>query len=594
MKYRWLRSSKVLIAVPLLLLLAGIAVACGDDATPTAPATSTSPAPTATSPAPTATSPGPTATSPAPTVTSPAPTATAVPGFLLRPPEPNPKYGGIFKLTITSNPAHFDVQQSGSSSISWTQNPMHNTLLRYDPLEAGFSTRRPDLATEWTVSDGGMTVTFKLRKGVKFHDGAAFTAEDVKATYDRIIFPPTGILSFSQTMFDTVTEVKVIDLLTVQFKLSAPRALFLEAVSIDQHIILRKKTIDDNNSDLKRAWPSPGTGPFIGTGRVTGESWEFTKNEEYWDPALPLVDGIKMTNANWGPDTSANFLAGQADYSMGLDNSAYEKAKTDDKFIVNQFPSTSQQGLWFNHNREPFDDVRVRKAFHLVVDYFAVRAASNPIQPFKERGWLPNGDPFFPEYWAIAKDQPGWRKPTAEDIAEAKKLMADAGLADGIKNVDFQGRDEPFERALVPVVQGLLKQHLKVESVVNLEKPTVNRELLNKGDFDITENGPGFATPFLFQQWGNLYLPGALRNWGDYENPEFTTKFEKLLVTTDKDAQRKLVFELVAILDADVPNLIWASPGINQGWKKDVKGHRKEFSRAPADSMRWETVWLDR
>ena len=584
---RWLAKRTFLAFVPLLLLLAGIAVACGDDATPTAPATSTSPAPTATSPAPTATSPGPTAT-------SPAPTATPVPEFLLRPPEPNPKYGGTFEICIIMQTVHFDPYAGVSPRWVWTQIMTHGSLLRFDPFEVGFGRRIPDLATKWEFSPDGKDITLTLRKDVKFHDGSDFTAEDVKASFDRIIFPPTGLLSSLQANFDAVTEVRVDNDHQVTFVQSAPRAFTLEALSLPEGHILKKETIEENKGDLTRVFPTLGTGPFINTKHVTGEPWEYKRNDNYWDPDLPFADGLRITHTLWGPETSACFLAGQADFAEGLDTTAYNKAKDDDRFIVNQFPSTSHQGLFFNHQRKPFDDKRVRKAFHLVVDYDAIRRASDPVQPLIERGWVTQGDPFFADYWKVAKDQPGWRKTTSEDIAAAKKLMADAGLADGIKGVQFEGRDQGFTRVFIPIVQALLKQHLKIESNVSLDDPVVNIERLNKGDFDITEQGPGFATPFILQQWGPLYLAGGSRNWGNYENADFTRLFKQLLGTTDPAQQKALVDQIVVIFDDDVPGLTWAQSAINQGWKKDVKGHGGENRRAPGQFHRWDTVWLDR
>jgi peptide/nickel transport system substrate-binding protein len=127
----------------------------------------------------------------------------------------------------------------------------------------GGKTVIPDLAYQWEVSSDGLTYTFHLRDGVTFHDGAPLTAEDVKASFDHIIFPPAGILSPRKSVFDAVKEVTVVDPLTVQFVLSAPRGFFLEAIASGWNVIYRKKTLEDNHFDLKRLKIAPGTGPFI-------------------------------------------------------------------------------------------------------------------------------------------------------------------------------------------------------------------------------------------------------------------------------------------------------------------------------------------
>src|SRR5919199_554316 len=104
------------------------------------------------------------------------PTACAAADFKLRAPEPNPKYGGILRYGITSTPPHFDIHQSGTVNNMGTQGCMYDNLIRRNPLDGG-QTIIPDLAHGWEVARDGKTYTFFLRKGVKFHDGADFTAE---------------------------------------------------------------------------------------------------------------------------------------------------------------------------------------------------------------------------------------------------------------------------------------------------------------------------------------------------------------------------------------------------------------------------------
>ena len=99
-------------------------------------------------------------------------------------PDPAAKRGGTLRYAVHNAPAHFDVHQSGTVANIGPQSPMYDTLLRRSPKDG--QTIIPDLAQRWEISPDGKKYTFHLRKGVKFHDGADFTAEDVKATYDRI------------------------------------------------------------------------------------------------------------------------------------------------------------------------------------------------------------------------------------------------------------------------------------------------------------------------------------------------------------------------------------------------------------------------
>src|SRR6516225_5564432 len=170
---------------------------------------------------------------------SPAP---APPTPMLRAPERTPKYGGVLRWAGLADAPFFDLHQCDTAACATPLEPMYDTLLRYSPLDGG-KTVIPDLAYQWEVSSDGLTYTFHLRAGVTFHDGAPLTAEDVKASFDHIIFPPSGILSPRKSVFDAVKEVMVVDPLTVQFVLSAPRGFFLEAIASGWNVIYRKKTL---------------------------------------------------------------------------------------------------------------------------------------------------------------------------------------------------------------------------------------------------------------------------------------------------------------------------------------------------------------
>src|SRR5499427_1037473 len=142
--------------------------------------------------------------------------------FQLRAPETNAKRGGVFRYGVLSAPAHFDVHQSGTAANMCTQGCMYDNLIRRDPRDSG-QTIIPDLAHSWEVSTDKKTYTFFLRKGVKFHDGGEFTAEDVKATFQRLIFPPQGFISPRTPLFSTVEAITVRDAHTIAFTLRETR-----------------------------------------------------------------------------------------------------------------------------------------------------------------------------------------------------------------------------------------------------------------------------------------------------------------------------------------------------------------------------------
>jgi len=181
--------------------------------------------------------------------------------FQLAAPEPNPKRGGVLKYGITMRPPHFDVHQSGTINSLGAQGCMFDNLIRHDPRDSG-KTIIPDLAHSWDIAKDGKTYTFFLRKGVEFHDGAELTADDVKATFDRISKPPQGISIPRSILFKTVSEINARDKYTVEFKLSEPRAasFMMAAFASGWNVIVRKKTLEDNNYNLRKVQNIPGTG----------------------------------------------------------------------------------------------------------------------------------------------------------------------------------------------------------------------------------------------------------------------------------------------------------------------------------------------
>src|SRR5262245_10547056 len=125
------------------------------------------------------------------------------------------KRGGTLRLAAHGPPSMFDIYASGTIANVGAQAPMYDLLVRQDPRDSKLPII-PSLATSWTISPDGITYTFKLRQGVKFHDGTDFTAEDVKATFDRIVFPPPGLISLRIL---PIKETIVKDRYTVEMKL---------------------------------------------------------------------------------------------------------------------------------------------------------------------------------------------------------------------------------------------------------------------------------------------------------------------------------------------------------------------------------------
>src|SRR3989454_8575511 len=188
------------------------------------------------------------------------PTPESADAGLLRAPEPSPKRGGILRWGGLANSTLYDLHQTGTIANMGPQAPMYDLLVQVDPVH--WDKVIPDLAKSWTISEDGLTYTFYLREGVKFHDGSPLTAEDVVASFNHILFPPPGVLSPRQGLFDAVKEVVATGPLTVEFRLTEPRGFLLRGLAAGVNVIMRKQTLEENNYDLRRGPGDPGTGPL--------------------------------------------------------------------------------------------------------------------------------------------------------------------------------------------------------------------------------------------------------------------------------------------------------------------------------------------
>ena len=236
-------------------------------------------------------------------------------GWTPRAPEPNPKYGGIVRLAAPHRMAHFDFHQGAAAYAGQTN--IYNNLVYYNQAD-GLKTIGPDLAMSWDITDAGKKYTFTLREGVKWHDGMDFSADDVVATFNRIISPPEGLAITATGLFESVESVEAIDPLTVRFNLKNPTPWFIELLASDNYsnpaVIYPKHFMEANNFDLREK-VAPGTGPFMLNEIKQDEYWDLDANPNYFVPHLPYADGVRLLNVIPFCDRGTAVLTGQADFT---------------------------------------------------------------------------------------------------------------------------------------------------------------------------------------------------------------------------------------------------------------------------------------
>src|SRR6266403_848162 len=362
--------------------------------------------------------------------------------FQIAAPEPNPKRGGVMRYGILNRPPHFDVHQSGTVGNIGTQGCMFDNLIRRDPRDSG-KTIIPDLAHSWEIAKDGKTYTFHLRKGVQFHDGAELTADDVKATFDRIVKPPEGVSIPRSILFRAVSEITARDKYTVEFKLAEPRPVdfMMSAIASGWNVIIRKKTLEDNNYNLRKVVVYPGTGPFRSVRRVENEVWVMEKNPSYWNKGLPYVDGIEFYNVlPFSPEMASAILSGRVGYVREVDSVTTRKAKATPGMSTTDHYQSVIQATWMNNKSKPLDDPRVRRALHLALDKPVLVDVVKDVAPMMVGGFIYPFSEFATPREELSK-RLGYQPDPAAAVKEARALMAAAGYGKGIKGLDYLVRD---------------------------------------------------------------------------------------------------------------------------------------------------------
>src|SRR5438034_10450681 len=154
-----------------------------------------------------------------------------------------PRCGGELVFVVPSEPPSYDAHQEETFGVIHPMAPLYSTLLRVDPVDKTGTRPVGDLAESWTVSKDGLTYTFKIRRGVKFHDGSFLTARDVKATYDKIINPPAGITSPRKGEYGMVEALEATDGHTIVFRLKHPSAGFLSGVASPWNFVYKAEIL---------------------------------------------------------------------------------------------------------------------------------------------------------------------------------------------------------------------------------------------------------------------------------------------------------------------------------------------------------------
>ena len=499
-----------------------------------------------------------------------------------------PRRGGVLLAVIGADPPSLDPHQESTFATLQPMAPLYSLLLQIDPYN--YPKIIGDTATEWKISPDGLTYTFKIRQGIRFHDGSALTADDIKATYDKIVFPPQGVRSIRKDAYSAIASIAAPDASTVVFKLKFPSASLLSNLASPWNVIYPKKHLDKDPNYFKAN--VMGSGPFKFKNYTRGSTFEGARNPDYFVKDRPYLDGYKFFIS---PETSVRAAAirsGRAYIEFRDLPHAEVQAITKqlgDKVVVQSTPMVGQFGIGINNTLKPFTDIRVRKALTLGIDRYTGGKVLFPLNGLRDVGGLmrPGTEWALPE--AELGKLPGFGQDIEKNRAEARRLLAEAGYPNGFKVV-LKNRNVklPYQDFAVYVIQEWRKIGIEADNRP-LESAAWYAEGRDQGNFELivlpTADFIDDPDLFLFR-----YTTGASQNWGRFTNPVVDDLFSRQARTLDPAERRKLVHEVQKIVLDNayyVPGLWWRRNVVHWAKVKNYVAPPSHFT-----NQKLQDVWL--
>jgi peptide/nickel transport system substrate-binding protein len=417
---------------------------------------------------------------------------------------------------------------------------------------------RPALAESWEVSPDQLIWTFHLRKGVTFHDGSLFTADDVVYSYRRIIDQQLT----NADKFSAVTGVTALGPATVRITVKQPTPNLLTNLGgfKGMAIVARK-----NTESGQIATHPVGTGPFAFVSQKSGDSITLKANPAYWAGA-PKVSGVTFRFIS-EPSTALSALqAGEIDWTDSIPPQRVAQLKGDDSLRLAMTPSNDYWYLALNEARAPWNDVRVRQAIAYAIDRDSIVQATSYGTAVANQLAIPKGNPWYTPYDTYSRD-----------IDKAKDLLREAGTVP--KNLDMLVTTEYPET--VTAAQIIADNLAPLGISVNIRTVDFATWLdeQNSGHFDMLMMGwLGNIDPddFYYAQ----HHTNGTSNAQKFSNREVDRLLDAGRVETNRDARADDYAKAATIIADDVSYIYLYNPSVTQAWTTALSGYEARRDRA--------------
>lgn len=487
--------------------------------------------------------------------------------------------GGDLIILSQSEAVTLDPQMATDVPSSNVSTNIYDTLVTFDENMNIVGS----LAEEFKQVDD-TTWEFKLRSGVKFHDGSDLTADDVVATFNRVLDPNVG--SPRAFLYEMITNVEAVDELTVRFTLEYPFAPFPAHLAHEGGSILSEESIQKDYEEMEKgetAGAYIGTNP-IGTGYFKLEQWEpgdylkLVRNDDYWGEKAKL-DSVTFRVVDEALTRIAELEVDNAHIIEPLNPSNMAQVENIAHASVYKRASLSLAYIGFNMEKEPFNDVRVRQAISHAIDKTQI------LEGIYEGTGVPAVGPLAPDVWGYDPSV----KPLEYDLEKAKSLLAEAGYADGFSTTIWTN-DNPDRMKMAEYVQAALKE-LNIEVKIEVmewgtylaQTAAGNHDMFILGWSTATADAD-YATYPLFHS-SNVGEPG---NRTFTKDAELDKILEEARVETDETKRKELYRQAQEKLVEIAPMIYLLHTDLIVGVNDKVQG----FSISPSGMFQLKDVTL--
>ena len=516
-------------------------------------------------------------------------------GVLVAGPAMAQKQGGILKMYHRDSPASASIHEEATYSTNIPFMGVFNNLVIYkqDAAQNSLDSIVPDLATGWTWNPEHTKLTFKLRDGVKWHDGKPFTSADVKCTFDMVMGKGTAKFRKNprKSWYENVVDVVTNGPLEASFSLkrAQPALIALLASGYTPVYPCHVSPADMRTKPI-------GTGPFKFVEFRANESIKLTRNPDYWKKGRPYLEGIEFTIIPNRSTAILAFIAGKFDMTFPTEVSIpllKDVKKQAPQAVCTVAPNNVSTNLIVNRDSPPFNNADIRKAMALTLDRKAFIDTLFEGQADVGGSMLPPPQGVWGLPPEILKTIPGYGPDIKKNRDEARALMQKAGYGpDKRLKIKVSTRNIPVYRDPAVILIDQLKD-IYIDGELEVVETASWFSKVARKDYAVGLNLTGNAVDDPDQGFYENYSCGSERNYTDYCNRDLQKLFDQQSMESNLEKRRKLVWEIDRKIQEDVARPIIYHSRAATCWQPYVKGMTMMVNSS-YNGFRYEDLWLNK